>query len=340
MINKRNSLDKVSVEELEQILRVKRRQERQERFIRLSAQGASTNAALLANERPNYQTTAAPPPANKSHHATNDLYMEGPPPSTARQIAATPVLTSKKKKVRETVLLTVEIGALVGLVIVLVSSYMNLRTLNNEVVEAQNTSRFNQVVSAGLFMETEANASSETLQSTFAVDLLPGGHTPPTAPGGAIPDVPTHLQNWVQPPPPVPIPPPTQKSAQATRIVIPKINVDAPIIQGVAWEDLKKGVGHLPGSAQPGERGNLYLAAHNDIFGEIFRYLEKLEPGDEYEIYAGEAKYTYIVREKRIIEPTEVGVMLPTTEPVATLQTCYPYLIDTHRLVVISDLIN
>jgi sortase A len=120
--------------------------------------------------------------------------------------------------------------------------------------------------------------------------------------------------------------------------MIPKLNVDAPIVHGVNWEDLKKGVGHLPGSANPGERGNLYLAAHNDIYGEIFRYLDKLEVGDDYFIYAGEQKFRYVVKEKRIIQPTEVEVMLPTTEPVATLQTCYPYLIDSHRLVVIGEL--
>jgi sortase A len=45
-----------------------------------------------------------------------------------------------------------------------------------------------------------------------------------------------------------------------------------------------------------------------------------------------------VVKEKRIINPTDVEVMLPTTEPVATLQTCYPYLIDTYRLVVIGEL--
>jgi sortase A len=75
-------------------------------------------------------------------------------------------------------------------------------------------------------------------------------------------------------------------------------------------------------------------------FIDIGEEREPLEPGDEYHIYAGEAKYTYVVREKRIIDPTEVSVMLPTTEPVATLQTCYPYLIDTHRLVVIGDLVE
>ncbi|MCB0154503.1 MAG: class E sortase, partial [Anaerolineae bacterium] len=129
-----------------------------------------------------------------------------------------------------------------------------------------------------------------------------------------------------------------QQSAGPTRIIIPKIKVDAPIVSGVTWEDLKKGVGHLPGSAHPGQRGNLYLAAHNDIYGEIFRYLGELEVGDEYFVYGGEQKFRYVVKEKRIIEPTEVEVMLPTTEPVATLQTCYPYLVNTHRLVVIGEL--
>jgi sortase A len=232
-------------------------------------------------------------------------------------------------------LLAVEVIAVVGLIVILISSYLNLRTLNHEVAEVQSTSRLQQVVSERLFDQSETTAS----QSTFAVDRLPGGHSSPTAPGGALPDIPAHLQNWVLPQPAA-VAVPSQESASATRIVIPKINVDAPIIQGVTWEDLKKGVGQLPGSAKPGERGNMYLAAHNDIYGEIFRYLEDLEPGDEYYIYTGETKFTYVVREKRIIEPTETSVMLPTTEPVATLQTCYPYLIDTHRLVVISDLIE
>ncbi len=129
-----------------------------------------------------------------------------------------------------------------------------------------------------------------------------------------------------------------QSSTAPTRIVIPKIQVDAPVVGDVTWKALKQGVGHLPGSANPGERGNLYLAAHNDIFGEIFRHLDKLEPGDEYFVYGGEQKFRYVVKEKRIIQPTDVEVMGPTTEPVATLQTCYPYLIDTHRLVVIGEL--
>ncbi|MGC8880148.1 MAG: sortase, partial [Anaerolineae bacterium] len=105
-------------------------------------------------------------------------------------------------------------------------------------------------------------------------------------------------------------------------------------------EDLKKGVGHLPGSAHPGQRGNMYLAAHNDIFGEIFRDLDKLELGDEFFVYSGNQQFRYKVTAKRVIEPTDVSVMFPSTKPVATLQTCYPYLVDSHRLVVIGELVE
>ncbi len=331
MFKKRQKLDKLSLEELEQMLRIKRRQARQARFIRLSAAGESTNAALLAQDDP-------PPQLAQ----TSPLPQTGDPvhPHALRgsSLTAMPVGRSPAKKLRDLALLILEIGAVVGLIVVLVASYLNLRTLNDEVVEAQETNRFSQVLAEHL----PGSPAIEAAPSPFATDRLPGGHTPPTTPGGAVPEIPPHLQNWVQPPPPVPVEQvySMETSLEATRIVIPKINVDAPIVQGVTWQDLKKGVGQLPNSARPGERGNLYLAAHNDIFGEIFRYLEELEPGDEYHLYAGEAKFTYVVREKRIIEPTEVSVMLSTTEPVATLQTCYPYLIDTHRLVVISDLVN
>ena len=123
-----------------------------------------------------------------------------------------------------------------------------------------------------------------------------------------------------------------------TRIVIPAINVDALVVEGDTWEQLKLGVGHHLHTANPGERGNMVLSAHNDIYGEIFRRLPELELGDEVTIYAEEQPYRYIVTAKQIVEPTEVSVMAPTTKPVATLISCYPYMVDTHRIIVIAEL--
>lgn len=322
MIGKRDKLNDLSVQELEQLLKIKQREARKERFLRLSAKGATKNAALLGPDdfSAGEAAAVAPKASNAGQFQTPRVY------ALNQSAPAQP----KVKTWRDGLLTLVEIAALAGLIFVLYASYRNLQTLNKEVVEAR-------VLPSAVAVVEQPEAQAQPAP-VLGFERLPGGHTSPTSAGGASPDIPAHLQNWVQPAPIVPAP--QQAAALATRLVIPKINVDAPIIDGVTWEDLKKGVGHLPGSAQPGERGNLYLAAHNDIFGEIFRHLENLEPGDQYYIYAGEAKFTYVVREKRIIDPTDVEVMLPTTEPVATLQTCYPYLIDSHRLVIIGDLVE
>lgn len=55
-------------------------------------------------------------------------------------------------------------------------------------------------------------------------------------------------------------------------------------------------------------------------------------------VYAGEQPYHYVVKAKQIVEPTDVHVLAPTTRPVATLISCYPYMVDTHRIVVIAEL--
>lgn len=318
----RRSVDELSLAELERILLIKRREARQGRLRQLAAEGRLADLSpLLAEEEPSVaRTPKSSWPAGGRFQAPNVR-----PLSEAGSASAPGVAPRKGPlgRIRDRFLLVVEVVALVGLAAVLLSSYDTLRTLNSEVVIAR---------------EAQVTTVAVTPTPLINFDRLPGGHSPPNSPDGALPDVPTHLQQWVQPAPAQPVP--TPSAAYATRIVIPAINVDAPIVGGVAWEDLKKGVGHLPGSANPGERGNMYLAAHNDIFGEIFRYLEKLELGDEFFVYSGDRSYRYVITAKRIIEPTDVSVMYPTTEPIATLQTCHPYLVDSHRLVVIGELAN
>jgi sortase A len=122
------------------------------------------------------------------------------------------------------------------------------------------------------------------------------------------------------------------------RIQIPAIDVDARVLEGDDWETLQRGAGHQIGSANPGERGNCVISAHNDIFGEIFRDLPDLNLGDEIKVHTASRVYRYVVTQKRIIEPTEVEVLEPTSSPVLTLVSCYPYGIDTHRIVVVAEL--
>jgi sortase A len=112
----------------------------------------------------------------------------------------------------------------------------------------------------------------------------------------------------------------------------------APVVQGDGWEQLKKGVAQHIGSSDPGVSGNLVLSAHNDIFGELFRDLDRLQPGDEIVVSTATREYVYRVTGLRIVEPTEVSVMEPTSNATITLISCYPYLIDTQRIVVFAVL--
>lgn len=171
--------------------------------------------------------------------------------------------------------------------------------------------------------------------------VLPEGHTPPNAPGGTQPneaEIPEHLRPLVQSLANIPIP--TPGSQQAVRILIPAIDVDAPVVQGDGWEQLKRGVAQHAGTPDPGENGNLVLSGHNDVYGEVFRYLDRLKPGDVVLIYTFQRQYTYVVTGTQIVEPTQVDVMSPTPAPTLTLISCYPYLVDDHRIVVTAALQN
>ena len=73
---------------------------------------------------------------------------------------------------------------------------------------------------------------------------------------------------------------------------------------------------------------------------EIARILEVflIKKGFEIIVYTESQKYKYVVEQTRIVEPTEVSVLSATSSPVITLISCYPYGIDSHRIVVIGSL--
>lgn len=229
---------------------------------------------------------------------------------------------SRGRRIMDRLLLMVEILAVVGLVGILISGVGILRDLNAE-------------VAAALIQETP------TPTPLVMAVVLPSGHTPPDAQGNTRPnidEIPSHLQPMVQSLANLPVP--TAAPDQAIRIQIPAIDVDAPIVQGDGWEQLKKGVGQNIGSANPGQNGNVVLSAHNDVYGEIFRHLDQLVPGDQVILYTQQRQYIYVVDRTAIVEPTAVEVMAPTGSPTATLISCYPYLVNDKRIVVFARLQN
>ena len=232
------------------------------------------------------------------------------------------VPVSKRRRVMDRLLLVVEVLAVAGLVGILISGLGILQDLNEEVAAA---------------------LVQETLTPTPLVMavVLPSGHTPPDAQGNTRPnleEIPEHLQPMVQSLANLPVP--TAAPDQAIRIQIPAIEIDAPVVQGDGWEQLKKGVAQNIGSANPGQSGNVVLSAHNDVYGELFRYLDKLQPGDQVVIYTQQRQYTYVVDRTALVEPTAVEVMASTGSPTVTLISCYPYLVNDQRIVVFGRLQN
>jgi len=236
---------------------------------------------------------------------------------------------------RDNLLFLVEVAAVIGLVAIIVLAVGNLQALNLEFAQSirQQQPQSQDAQPATNVSAAVAQTAQELPGSSFpsAQDgELPGSSSPPEA-------LPASLGVSVQKAPA--LPPPTPGAESPTRLVIPAIDVDWPIVPGDGWEELKRGVGHHIGSANPGERGNLVLSGHNDVFGEVFKDLEALKNGDKVQVYVGGRLFTYEVRAKRIVSPNELAVLQPSREPIVTLITCHPYRVDTHRLVVIAQLI-
>jgi len=125
-----------------------------------------------------------------------------------------------------------------------------------------------------------------------------------------------------------------------TRLVIPKIDMDAIVIEGASRRELSEGPGHMKETPQPGETGNAVITAHRDTF---LRHIYELNKGDQIQVRRRGRTFTYAVTGKRIVKPEDVSVIKPTNDPQLTLITCYPtYYIGPapERLVVFSRLVE
>src|SRR5579859_5457658 len=81
-----------------------------------------------------------------------------------------------------------------------------------------------------------------------------------------------------------------------TRLVIPKIDMDAIVVEGASRRELSDGPGHMKETAQPGETGNAVITAHRDTF---FRHIYELNKGDHIEVRRSGRTFTSAVTGKR-----------------------------------------
>ncbi|MBA4386028.1 MAG: hypothetical protein C0410_14920 [Anaerolinea sp.] len=227
---------------------------------------------------------------------------------------------NRRKKGMERFLFIIEVLAMVGLVVILFKGISVLNLLNKEAIGVLEVPQL-------------------TPTALITAVVLPGGHTPPVEGMEVRPndaEIPEHLRPLMQSYADIPIP--TPGAQQARQIQIPAIGLSAPVVLGDGWEQLKKGVAQHLGTANPGETGNLVVSAHNDIFGELFKDLDKLKTGDTIILTTQDRSFTYVVTGTQIVEPTRVDLMAQTPEKTLTMISCYPYRIDTQRIVVTAIL--
>jgi LPXTG-site transpeptidase (sortase) family protein len=151
----------------------------------------------------------------------------------------------------------------------------------------------------------------------------------------------------------VPVPsgkPPTTTAMPARRVVIPTIGLDSKVIQlgtrldrrgQIAWETAPFAVGQHKGLAGPGQNGNMVLSGHisSPNEGGVFHHLPEVKAGEGVIVSTDERQYLYRVVDVQTVTPDQVSVLDQTPDPTATLITCVPDGIYSHRLVVTARLV-
>ena len=133
-----------------------------------------------------------------------------------------------------------------------------------------------------------------------------------------------------------------------TRVVIASANIDAAISEvGVVlregrpdWETAWRAAGHHLDSARPGQPGNMVLSGHVSVADKrnlaVFRDLDRIQVGDEIDVYAGESMFRYQAQEARVVDPDAVSVLSSDHRSLVTLITCTKDL--RRRLIVVGEL--
>jgi sortase A len=324
----RRRVDELSIEELEQVLALRKREERQKRLTRMQRKGRVI--ALASNPTTDNSTSIVPA------EPTPDTVMllDG---EAAEDLPA-PTKKSKRiaKRAMNNLLLLVEAAAVLGLFYLGYELIQGIDILERESAEAQ-------------IAADEARARTvPTIEPTPMLALnqvvLPGGHkwVEGQTPTLNIEEIPENVRFAVADQITQPVlsrPPATDETALALNI--PKLGVEQTIVQGSDWEALKQGVGQVLNGYDPGDDvGNVALTAHNDIYGELFKDLDQLQPGDQFQIQTSNEVHLYEVTGTEVVNPTDVHVLLSQGRATATLISCYPYRVNTERIVVFADRIG
>ena len=141
---------------------------------------------------------------------------------------------------------------------------------------------------------------------------------------------------------PTPQPPPDpgapDPGLELGTIEIPKIGIKHSLWEGVSEPTLDRGPGHWPGTAMPGELGNVVIGGHRVSHDRPFRDIDQLVPGDEIVLTFGGVPHSYLVTGAQVVAPSDVWVINQSMAHTATLFACHPPGSTRERYIVFAKL--
>ncbi|MBU3688739.1 MAG: hypothetical protein B7C54_12540 [Acidimicrobiales bacterium mtb01] len=205
-------------------------------------------------------------------------------------------------------------------------------------------SRASLLITAALALPITACGSDETAPETSSAAV-----TTTTVPASTTTTIATTTTTlWTGPPTlapgatlPTPIAPPGPDEVDPEVLMgtmeIPALMMSSPIYEGITDPTFDRGVGWWPGTARPGEPGNVVLGGHRTSTPRPFRHLELLEPGDEIVFTIDTGVFVYRVTGTQIVEPEAMWIVDQTPLATATLFACHPPGSTKERIVVFAE---
>lgn len=188
----------------------------------------------------------------------------------------------------------------------------------------------------GLVTAREQDRLGDDLRRSWAEPAPRPAPAPTGQPGPAEPPAPGTVLD--------PVPVSTDLGQGLAVLHVPSLEDYDPwvVVEGTSVADLKAGPGHIPGTALPGEVGNVVLSGHRTTYGAPFARFGELQPGDRVVLETRDRWLTYTVSGAQVVAPTAIEVTYPVpgdadavpTEQLLTLTTCHPKYSARQRLVV------
>ncbi len=186
-----------------------------------------------------------------------------------------------------------------------------------------------QAAAVSVFLPPRPAASSSATDHVTA--LASGPFTLEDLRPGSATEAPSPL--------PTPVEPPANPYAPEPKVVlgaieIPRLGLAVPLNQGISLQSIDRGPSHWPGTALPGDPGNVVIAGHRVTQTAPFRNIDQLEAGDTVVFTVGNERSTYRVTGSEIVTPDAMRIVEQTPESTATLFACHPPGSATYRYVV------